>query len=226
MLQKIREGRISMRSRAYFLARLILTSVLVVVTLLLSLFVVSFIVFSVQESGEQFLLGFGQKGLQTFLILFPWFTSSVAIFLLIILEWLVHSFKFGYRIPMLRIFFGIVIVAVVGSALVSLTPLHSTLLEKADNNQLPLIGAVYEEIHDSRAPKGFFRGEVRSVATSSFVITHNDRDRDADDGSWVVVPPPEFDMKTITVGKKVYVAGETEKETVSAYGIHEFEDEE
>ena len=52
-----------MRPRIYFLARVALLVLLAIGALALAMFILSFAFFSIHESGEQFLLGFGQHGL-------------------------------------------------------------------------------------------------------------------------------------------------------------------
>ena len=61
VLEKIRSGAISKRPRLYFTLQVVGIALLSILTLLLTVFVLSFIIFSIHESGEQFLLGFGQK---------------------------------------------------------------------------------------------------------------------------------------------------------------------
>jgi hypothetical protein len=88
LLEKIKSGKIAKRPRLYFVLQSLAIGALAFVTLALSIFVLSFIVFSVHESGEQFLLGFGSRGLLTFIALFPWYSLALLIALMGILEWL------------------------------------------------------------------------------------------------------------------------------------------
>jgi hypothetical protein len=222
VLKKIRTGEISKRSRFYFVVQIILTTTFALITFALSVFVLSFIVFSIHESGEQFLLGFGQKGFVTLLQLFPWFTLMLVIILLLILEWLIRSFKFAYRVSILRIFLSIALITIVGSASVNFTPLHMFLEDRADHDSLPILGEAYENLHDSHQPQGAFRGTVRFIATSTFTISHDDHDNDADDGNWTIAPPNGFDMHSILVGDDVYVGGTLTGDVVHAYDIQQF----
>jgi hypothetical protein len=224
VLEKIGHGDVRKRSRAYFMAQIFLIVALLVVALALAMFVLSFGIFSVHESGEQFLLGFGSRGVLTFFALFPWMALVVDILLFAIIEWLLRRFKFGYRIPVLRAVFGIVVLAAAGGVIVMLTPLHATLLQRAQDDTLPVLGEWYETINASHADQGVFRGTLASIKGNEFIIFHNDGDHDADDGTWTVSAPAGFDMASINVGDRVYIAGDASQGgsaqgTIQAYGV-------
>ncbi|HUX81051.1 MAG TPA: hypothetical protein VMV38_01885, partial [Candidatus Paceibacterota bacterium] len=163
VLEKIHAGNVSMRSRIFFTIRAIFIGAISLLILAASLFILSFVFFSVRESGVHYLLEFGEQGIGAFVALFPWRTLLLVFLLLIALEILLRNFKFGYRFPLLRIFLWILVTGVLGSILIGFTPLHSFLLSKADNDQLPLIGSWYEQIHDSHLAQGVYRGEVSST---------------------------------------------------------------
>lgn len=219
VLEKIRKGEVSMRPRAVFTARVIATAALALLTLLVSVFVLSFVIFSVHESGEQFLLGFGTRGIAVFASLFPWIPLLVAVVLLFALEALLRTFSFGYRVPLLRIFLWIILAAAAGTLLVGFTSVHSYLLDRANHDELPVLGPLYEQVHDAHAKHGFYRGTVAAFTADGFIIIHNDIDNDADEGQWTIVPPPSFATSTLSVGERVYVAGRFTNGVVHAYGI-------
>lgn len=219
VLEKIRAGGVSMHSRAYFILRIILVSVIALVVLAGAFFVLSFVIFSVHESGVRFLLEFGERGLMTFVTLFPWTSLLLFVLFLVVLEFLVRRYTSAYRLPLLRIFLWILVVGITGSMLIGFTPLHSFLLSEADNDQLPILGALYEQVHDSHTDQGVYRGDVTSVVGSTFVISHNDTDRDSDEGSWTIAPPAGFDLTSLAIGDKVYVAGQLMHGVVYAYGV-------
>jgi hypothetical protein len=123
---------------------------------------------------------------------------------------------------MVTIFSYTLLITICASILVTLTPVHETFLKKAELNELPLIGGMYEAIHDSQATHGIIRGNIASIEDSSLIVSHNDEDRDADDGTWSVIPPPDFDLSGLYVGEKIYIAGKISGNSIYAYGIHGF----
>jgi len=219
VLERLKRGDVHMRSRSYFIARAVLAIAVSVLVLLLSAYVLSFIAFSIHESGEQFLLGFGTRGVETFFTLFPWVSIVIDILLILALEWLLQSFKFGYRISLLLLF-GIVIVGsgLIASA-ISLTPLHMSLLGMADRDDLPVIGEMYESIRDSHEGQGVFRGTVTSIQGNEIIIFHNDGDHDADDGTRTIILPAGYSTSTLSIGDRVYVFGAATGTVIQAYGI-------
>jgi len=221
VFERIRGGGAAhMHSRTYFVARIALTAAVALLTLAVSAFVLSFIVFSIHESDEQFLLGFGSRGVATFFALFPWLSLVADILLLLLLEWLLQGFKIGYRFSLLSVFIGVLAVSTVLAVVVDLTPLHKTLLDRADSGRLPVGGEMYESIRDSHQDQGVFRGTVTSVQGSQFVITHSDGDHDADDGTQTVIVPPDVALDfSLHVGDRVYVLGSLTNGVVQARGI-------
>lgn len=211
-----------MHPKIYFIARTTFLIILSVVTFSLTLFVLSFAFFSIHESGEQFLLGFGQRGLEAFITLFPWGFFLLTVLLLLLLDHLLRYFKFGYRVSMLGIFLIALAIVVIGGIAINFTPLHSTLLDTADHNELPIIGSLYEGIHDSHQAQGVYRGIISSVQGNTFILTHDDQDKDTDDGTSTIMVPAGFDMTTLHTGERVYVAGKLIRAVVYSYGIQEF----
>ena len=210
VLDKVRAGQIHRRPRAYFVMRIVATIVVSFLVLIASAFVISFILFSLHESGEQFLIGFGIHGIEVFFILFPWVPTLFTVTLLLLLEWLLQGFRFGYRIPLLPIFLGIIGASVVLGVLINFTPLHTTLLGFADKKELPLIGDYYEHIFDPHEDKGVSRGLVVSVSQNSFVVYHNDYDRDPDDGTFTIHVATSSTLSLPHVGDNVLVLGDLE----------------
>ncbi len=219
VLERLERGNVAMRSRAYFIARVSLAILVSLAALLLSAYVLSFIAFNVHESGEQFLLGFGGRGIYTFLILFPWFTLVIDIALIFFLEWLLQSFKFGYRFSFLALFGAAAAVSAVIAALIGLTPIHSVMLGMADRGGLPVVGEMYESVRDSHENQGVFRGTIAAIQGNQIVITHEDGDHDADDGTRIITLPSGYSTTTFSVGERVYVFGAPGSTTIQAYGV-------
>jgi hypothetical protein len=219
VLERLKHGDVRMRSRTYFLGRIFLAAALSLLVLVLSAYVLSFIAFSIHESGEQFLLGFGVHGVEIFFALFPWLAILIDIVLILILEWLLQSFKFGYRISLLLLFGVVIVVSELIASAIALTPLHMSLLGMADRNNLPVIGEMYESIRDSHDNQGIFRGSVASIQGNLIIITHNDDDHDADDGTRTIILPSGYSTSTLSIGDRVYVFGTATGTVIQALGV-------
>lgn len=219
VLEQIHAGKVHMRPRMYFIVRIGALIGIAAAAFLVAVFLASFVMFAIQESGSASLLSFGPRGLAIFFSLFPWLILGVVFALLILMEFLFRSFKIGYSTPVLRVFAGVLALAVIGSTVVFASPLHGKLLERADNDDLPVVGALYKGTHVSHKDNGVFRGVVTSLASSSFTISHDDIDRDSDDGTWTVTPSNISGDVSPKVGDKVYVAGDAEGGVIRAYGV-------
>lgn len=220
VIERIERGEVSMRSRAYFVVRVALAAAVALLVLVLSAYILSFVVFSIHESGEQFLLGFGARGILVFLALFPWLTLAVDIALIFFLEWLLQSFKFGYRSSLLALFGVAATFSVVVAALIGLTPAHGYLLKMADRGDLPIVGRLYRSIRDSHEDRGVFRGTITGIQGDRITIAHDDHDHDADDGTRIVILPEDYSTTTFGVGERVYVFGTPGSTTIQAYGVN------
>jgi hypothetical protein len=146
VLQKIRTGEVSMRPKLFFIAKVAALAVVAALAFASAMLVLSFAFFSIHESGEQFLLGFGQRGFIVFIQLFPWIPFFIAVLLILLLDFLLRYFKFGYRISMLDLFLIALAAAMVVGFFITLTPLHTDLRDRAERGELPIIGEFYEHL--------------------------------------------------------------------------------
>lgn len=220
VLDTIRSGKIGMRSRTYFILRTLLIGVGAASILLLSLFVLSFIFFSLRESGIHFLLEFGSPGLALFFGLFPWPLLALSASLILATEVILRHTTTAYRFSAVRLFGSMLAGVAALGFLLLVTPLHPTLLSAADKDTLPLLKPWYAQVHIPHTEHGIYRGDILHLSTTTFMITYNDHDRDSDRGTWIIIPPPTFDLTTLTPGEKVFVAGYLESSTtIQAFGI-------
>jgi hypothetical protein len=224
VLDKIQSGKISMRPRVYFVLKVVSLVVVSVLTLLTSSLLVSFIIFSLVNSGKLFLLGFGLHGFLMFFALFPWPLFVVEIILIVLLEWLIKRYQFGYRTSLSRLVFVILLVSVVISAIINITPFHSTLLHRAEQRNLPFVGDYYRGIRRPPSGQEIFRGVVSDVGTSTFVLNQRGDVGDGGIQKYIIDVPPNVPRSVFpAVGDTVFVAGKLLPDNdVQAYGFQKF----
>lgn len=227
ILGKIKTGEICMKPHFYFVLKIVSLIVVSILVLLTSSMLISFIIFSLIASGKLFLFGFGARGFLMFFLLFPWPLLIIEIILIILLEWLIKKFKFGYRTSLSRLVFVILLISIVIGAVINVTPLHSSLQRRAERRNLPLpfVGDFYRGIRRPSLDQEIFRGVVSDVGTSSFALTQ----KDATPGQKYVVrlpsnlPPNALQFVMPTIGDTVFVAGRlTPGNTIQAYGFQKF----
>ncbi len=224
ILQKIKSGEVHMKPKYYFVLRVVALAVTIFLTVILSIILVSYVLFSINVSGQFFLLGFGARGFYQFLMALPWFILVLDILLVVFLDWLLKSFRFGYNSPIL-ILFVITLVSITALAtLLNFTSFHRALMQRAERNGLPIAGGFYIGLRGSHGSHGMFRGEIVSIeGTTTFYIKRNDFDRDmTSDDTIEVFTPDHMDVysTSLSPGDQVFIAGDKIPSGIRAYGIH------
>ncbi len=145
ILEKIRSGKAKMRPKWHFVLKAaLIVAGLIIVTLAL-LYLVSFVLFVLRQTGVWFLPAFGLRGIGTFLISLPWLLVLVGIVFIILLEALVRHYSFAYRKPLLYSLLGIIIFVTVASIVVARTSFHEGLFMRARMEKLPVAGQLYRD---------------------------------------------------------------------------------
>lgn len=224
VLEKIETGKINMRPRFYFMLQVVSLVVVALFTLLVSSLLISFIIFSLNVSGKLFLFGFGTRGCWVFFALFPWSLLIVEIALVILLEWLIKKFKFGYRSSISRLVFAILLVSLGISIIINIISLHSTLLRLAEQRNLPFVGNYYRGIRRPPPGQEIFRGVVSDVSTSSFILNQKENAGDESNQKYLITLPLGMPQAIVLkVGDTVFVAGKLlSGNLVQAYGFQKF----
>ncbi len=101
VLTQIQSQAVVMRPKIYFTLKLVGIVLLSVIVLLLSIFILGMISFSLRVSGHAFLFGQGFRGVVLFLRFFPWIPLALTVGALILLVKLLRTFSFGYRQPII-----------------------------------------------------------------------------------------------------------------------------
>ncbi len=228
VLDRIRAGEVHMKPRLYFIAKTALVVGLALLIILIATWLASFISFGLRLSGHELLLGFGGHWTYVFFILFPWGLAVLELFLIVLLIVLIRKFKFGYRQPMLYALVASIFISVLaGFVFDRETSFHHEYYERAEEDSLfePL-NSLYTNINSRTSEEyGVYRGTVMSIQETSFVLTHNDYDNDADDGTWTVSLPNDFNVQELQVGDRVLVVGEREDSTIEAFGIRTLDED-
>lgn len=169
-LSEIESGKVKMRPKWYFLGQ---TALLVVGTMLLAfvmLFLASFVVFMMRQTGIWFIPAFGISKFGLLLRSLPWILIILVIIFAVILEFLVKQYSFGYRRPLLYSALGIIIIAIAGGIFLEMTPLHRMLYASARNNHLPFGGGIYQHYGGGMMGRNIIAGNITSVSPAGFAI--------------------------------------------------------
>jgi len=172
ILEKIRRNELILKPKIYFRLRFVAFLLVVFVVLVVSVFLSSLILFTIRASGQASLIGFGPAGWQVFLVLFPWGLFILEIGLIILFQYLLRSFRFGYKVPRLYLLGCVLVVMLVSGFAIDKTPLHNILLRQADENHLPPpFGNLYEGARRLPPPGyGIFFGTLTGIKGNALII--------------------------------------------------------
>lgn len=213
ILGRIKRENVKMRPKIHFVLRSIFYVVSVIVAALFTLFLISFILFSLRASGVIYAPGFGFPGLRIFIGSLPWLLILSSVALIAIMEVLVKHFSFSYKKPVLYTLLGIIAVVSIGVFAVGKTPFHADLFERAREGHLPALGGVYKgyvlqkniDVHP---------GVVSEITEGGFEI-ENPR---GDTLNVITGPETEF-MGDIKVGDTVIIFGARDNDSIHATSV-------
>lgn len=145
ILKSIEMGQVKMKPKWHFVLSAILLFVGVVWAVLVLVYIISFIIFVLHQTGAWFVPGFGLHGWQEFLMSFPWLIVLLAVLFIVILEILVRKYSFGYRKPLLFTTVGVLVFVVGGGYVVAQTSFHRGLFDQSIEEHLPIAGGFYKQ---------------------------------------------------------------------------------
>ncbi|MDB5224507.1 MAG: hypothetical protein JWO43_129 [Candidatus Adlerbacteria bacterium] len=222
VLARINTGEISMRPHVYFTLRLCALACVALLVLAVSIVIFNFILFSVHASGRENLLMFGPRGFASFIQFFPWWLLLIDALLVAGLQYLVRTFQFGYRIPLLYMLAGLLVLTVgLGLFVDKVTPLNDLLEVQAHGGHLPPgVGNFFD--HARRPPRpeeGVCRCTVVSIAGNTIVA--EDHNFGTTTLVTIVLPPNEAQATTsgLRVGDNIFVVGDEDGGVIHAFGV-------
>jgi hypothetical protein len=108
IMEKIKENKISMRPRSFFIFGSIFTFVGLIASIIFSVFLVSLISFLLKEHGPM-----GDYRLSLMINSFPWWIAFLGIVGLILGIWFLSKFDFSYKTNYLFIIIGFILAIII-----------------------------------------------------------------------------------------------------------------
>lgn len=221
IFKKIESGELSMKPKLFFYFKIGVLLLSIFTALVVSSFLISYMLYSLRIGGQLYLLSYGSKGIYEFFMIFPWFVLVLDILLLFLIDWLIKSFRFGYNSPIIYLFLGTFMLITILGSLINFTIFNKAMMFRAEYNSLPIVSNYYNGIRRSHSKQGTFRGIVKSIEGNTFVLMHDDYDDDSIDDQVTVIMPEGLNLgKLIVEGDNVFLAGEIGTTSiVRAYGL-------
>lgn len=139
VFEAIKSRQSKMRPRWYFVVQAGLMILAVVLMFALVLFLVSFIIFALEQNGGLFAIHFGLNGWYSFLNALPWSVLLLSLALILILAVLLKRYAFVYHQPFLYLLLVLIVVISLTSFFLAASSFHRGFL----HTNLPLIGSFY-----------------------------------------------------------------------------------
>ena len=156
VVSKIERGELKMRSRAYFIAKLLLVVGLLVLFFLLLLYFGSLIVFVLRINDILLFHGIGFYATRNILLSFPWYLVFLIFTLILLISVIGRKFKFVYRSPFIISLVAILIMVVVSSFLIEKSSLHYSFFRLAEKEKLPVVGKMYRNLGNINIDDAYF----------------------------------------------------------------------
>jgi hypothetical protein len=209
-LDTMHEDALKVRPKWQFTLRTIFLVTGIFLAALFLLYLVSFIIFVLHQTGTWFGPRFGGPGWFALFKSLPWLLILFCVIFGAALFLLVERYSFVYERPVVYIVFGIVVTSLLGGVLLSQTSLHQKLLNDAEHNELPApMDGFYTDYGAPPPPSAEIRrGIVIATTTDGFVM------EDTNDETSTVIG------YQVPIGSDVVVFGErTSGGIIQATGI-------
>lgn len=223
LLKEIKAGDVTMTPRYYFTLKWAALVGTVAAILIVTIFIVNFIFFSIRLNSSEDLLGFGLEGFIAFIFFFPSHLALLDVGLILLLQWLLRHFKFGYSVPLLYLLAGLVFGAgLIGFALDRATPFNDHMHEGRGHLPPPMRG-IYDGAKRLHKGSGICRCTILAITGNTLTVedTRPIHDGGATSTLKVVIPLDARRATTtgLSVGDVVFIAGEEKDGAIEAFGV-------
>lgn len=199
VLDKIKEGKISMKPKARFVAQTLLLGLGLSVLLLFSVYIVSFITFSLRISGMVFLPGLGFMGLRILFGALPWILILLSVLLIILLEFFSGKIAFVYKRPAIYSLAVIIAIVLLAGIVIGFSQFHVKIFHATP---------FYQELGAPKF-KGFHTGIVLEKTEDGFIMK---TPREEELNVFVKIKT----RKQVEIGDMVLVVGKRQGDTIQA----------
>jgi len=219
VLGEIRKGQVKMQPKWRFALGAVLILAGIGIILLVMLYLASFVIFVLRETGVLFVPDFGIQGWQAFFSHTPWYLIFFILFFVVFLEIIIKRYALVYRRPLIYSALGIIIIVVAGGILAAGTSLHGGLSGCAHKNKLPVVGEIYREVERQKIPN-IQRGQILNIYRNDLII----KNRFSERLSVIITSKTRLPWGADFIeGDYIVVFGDRSGDTVRAFGIRKIE---
>jgi len=149
IMDQIHDKKIKMRPKAYFILGSILTFVGLVSSVVVSVFLVGLIRFSLRTHGPM-----GSYRLDQILSSFPWWAPVLAIVGLVVGIWLLRRYDFSFKVNFKVVIIGFILAVIVGGWVIDSIGLNDLIIRRG-----PMQGMMRQYMQDNNIQGGQGSGQ-------------------------------------------------------------------
>lgn len=214
IMQRIANGGTRMRPAWHFGLVTALWALGILLVLLTTMLLISFVVFAMRQTGVMSAPAFGLRGVLPFVAAIPWLLVVLCALFVLGLEMLTRHFAFAYRRPLLVSLAVIIGIAFVGGSLFARTPFHPRLFDRAAQGRLPIAGPLYQR-YGFGIDSTIYPGVISSLQ-GDIIMLSNRRGMSI---AVRITDTTDIGEGILAIGRPVIVLGEKEGTTITALSI-------
>jgi hypothetical protein len=219
VLEKIHNNEIKIDTKFHAIFRLSMLIFVATIVFSLSVFIGNIVLFTFRISNQASLLFFGEKGMYIFFSLFPWDLILFDLVCIVVFLWLIRSFRFGYKTPVVYLLGSVVFIAALcGVVLDRGIRINERLVVLAERLPSPFAG-LYDRSRHISPERGVCRCVITEIRDHELVVEDTRKD-----GSVVfTIILPDNDSRATTsslvIGDIVFIAGKKDGDRIQAFGV-------
>ncbi|HVV38951.1 MAG TPA: hypothetical protein VHD31_01365 [Candidatus Paceibacterota bacterium] len=220
VLNKIRTNELTQRPRIFFMLNVAAVVLVALAVLVLSVLIFNFILFMLRINSHDTLLGFGPRGLELFIYVFPWPLFFIDVFLVLALEWLIRKFRIGYKIPALYLLLGLLLATAAASFYIDRgTDFNDKLLHRADRHELFFVGTFVEGARRPMPGSGVCVCTITAIAGNTLTVADTRSGTTTELTVLLPLDDPRATTTSLKVGDRVFIAGDAVSGALRAFGV-------
>jgi len=217
ILKKIKSGEVDMKPRWHFVLKSLLFILGIVTVTLVIIYLLSFILFTLRQSGVGFAPLYGFRGISIFAMSSPWLLIASAGAFVTVLYILITRYSFSYQKPLVYSLVGVILFTLLGSLLIHQTNIHPRLQQLSERNNMPIFTPLYRKASQHH-PENVTVGVIVEINDKGFIIQ-------SDQGDLLTVLITKATKQrrdsTYVVNQKVFIFGEKTEDTITAFGVRQ-----
>lgn len=218
VMSKIKDEKISFRSRYLLLAQKLGLGGGFILSLVLAILFLNLAFFTMKVSGNLEFLSFGRIGILAFLESFPyhWILIGLAFFLAASI--ILSRYDISYKKPFKRILAALLILIFVAGIVLAVSGVNEVIEEKIVRNKTPILSFFYRRM-EALCKNGLV-GEITEIRSDGLVVETGDKRKVFVELTEDTLLPEGSDPK---IGERICVVGKWDKENFRASALHTYQ---